>query len=77
MKVTELSKAWQEDNVSAEERNSEYRLRMPLEDAARLAALAKLYEGKTESEILNDIANSAIQDLAEMRNLKGGSETNS
>lgn len=69
MKVTELPQSWQQDQKQAEERNSEYRLRMPLEDAARLAALAALYEGKSEREILDDIANSAIEDLAALKNL--------
>ena len=71
MKVTELSKSWQESQgQAAEERPQEYRLRMPLEDAARLAALAALYPNRKEGDILNDIANAAVEDLAEMKGLK-------
>ena len=69
MKVTDLSKAWQEGQ-EIPERSREYRLRMPLEDAARLSALAALHPNKTEGEILNDIANAAIEDLAEVKRLK-------
>lgn len=76
MKVTELSKAWQENQKPTEERSREYRLRMPLEDAARLSALAALYEGKSERDILDDIANSAIEDLAELKNLKDNKQSN-
>lgn len=69
MKVTDLPKAWQEDQDIAGDRAREYRMRIPLEDAARLAALAELYSEKEESEILNDIANTAISDLANMAKL--------
>jgi predicted DNA-binding protein len=76
MKVTDLSKAWQEGRQT-EERPREYRLRMPLEDAARLSALAALYPDRKESDILNDIANAAVEDLAEMQGLKDVAEADS
>lgn len=71
MKVTDLSKTWDEERKS-EDRPRNYRLRLPLEDAARLAALAELYPNRSEGEILNDIANGAVEDLAELNGLKDG-----
>ncbi|MAL99719.1 hypothetical protein [Hydrocarboniclastica marina] len=71
MKVTDLSKTWDEGRKS-EDRPRNYRLRLPLEDAARLAALAELYPNRSEEEILNDIANGAVEDLAELNGLKDG-----
>lgn len=77
MKVTELPKTWQAGpkGQQGEERLREYRLRMPLEDAARLAALAALYPDRKESDILNDVAAAAIEDLAEMKGLKEAAQS--
>lgn len=73
MKVTDLPKNW-EEGPEAEDRPKNYRLRLPLEDAARLAALAELYPGRSEREILDDVANRAVEDLAELNGLKEGAE---
>ena len=38
-------------------------MRLPLEDAARVAALAELYPDRSESDILNDMIAAALDDL--------------
>ncbi|MCK7544448.1 hypothetical protein MLC59_09735 [Marinobacter bryozoorum] len=69
MKVTDLPKHWQEDSKPAE-RTHDYNLRLPLEDAARVAALAEMYPGRSETDILNDMIAAALDDLAESTPLK-------
>lgn len=69
MKVTDLPKHWQEDKKPAE-RTHDYNLQLPLEDAARVAALAEMYPGRSETDILNDMIAAALDDLAESTPLK-------
>jgi len=63
MKVTDLPKYWEQKKKPVE-RTRDYNLRLPLEDAARVAALAELYPDRTESDILNDMIAAALDDLA-------------
>lgn len=69
MKVTDLPKHWQEAKQSAD-RTHDYNLRLPLEDAARVAALAEMYPDRSEADILNDMIAAALDDLAESTPLK-------
>ncbi len=69
MKVTDLPRHWQE-NKKTVERTHDYNLRLPLEDAARVAALAELYPDRSEADILNDMIAAALDDLAEATPLK-------
>lgn len=69
MKVTELPGHW-ESPTPAEERRHDYGLRLPLEDAARVAALAELYPHRSEPDILNDLIGAALDDLAEATPLR-------
>ncbi|MDY6797589.1 MAG: hypothetical protein SVX28_02385 [Pseudomonadota bacterium] len=62
MKVTDLPKHWEQKKKPVE-RTHDYNLRLPIEDAARLAALAELYPDRSESEILNDMIAAALDDL--------------
>lgn len=62
MKVTDLPKYWETKKESVE-RTHDYNLRLPLEDAARVAALAELYPDRSESDILNDMVGAALDDL--------------
>jgi hypothetical protein len=48
---------------------------LPLEDAARVAALAELYPERTEADILNDMIGAALDDLTLQTPLKGKLET--
>ncbi|MGC8121659.1 hypothetical protein [Marinobacter sp. VGCF2001] len=69
MKVTELPELWEKEK-QAQERSHEYNLRLPLEDAARIAALAELYPDRSESDILNDMVAAALDDLVGQGSLK-------
>ncbi|MDX1800482.1 MAG: hypothetical protein R3303_06090 [Marinobacter sp.] len=69
MKVTDLPKHW-EKKKEAVERTHDYNLRLPLEDAARIAALAELYPDRSESDILNDMVAAALDDLVRQSPLK-------
>ena len=69
MKVTDLPKHWQEEK-KPEDRTHDYNLRLPLEDAARVAALAEMYPDRSEADILNDMIAAALDDPAESTPLK-------
>ncbi|KXO09632.1 MULTISPECIES: hypothetical protein [Marinobacter] len=69
MKVTDLPQHWEQEKQTTE-RTHEYNLRLPLEDAARVAALAELYPDRSESEILNDMIAAALDDLITQGPLK-------
>ncbi|MDX1754491.1 MAG: hypothetical protein R3175_00360 [Marinobacter sp.] len=69
MKVTELPKYWESKRETVE-RSHDYNLRLPLEDAARIAALAELYPDRSETDILNDMVSAALDDLVRQSPLK-------
>lgn len=62
MKVQELIKHWKED--AGEPRAArEYRMRLPLYDAAKVAALAEMFPGLSEEQIVTDLLSAALDDL--------------
>lgn len=69
MKVTDLPKHWEQEKKPVE-RTHDYNLRLPIEDAARIAALAELYPDRSESDILNDMIAAALEDLVSAGPLK-------
>ncbi|WP_404368893.1 hypothetical protein [Marinobacter sp.] len=69
MKVTDLPKHWEKKKEPVE-RTHDYNLRLPLEDAARIAALAELYPDRSESDILNDMVAAALDDLVRQSPLR-------
>ncbi|MFO7528534.1 MAG: hypothetical protein R6W86_06980 [Marinobacter sp.] len=69
MKVTDLPRHWEKDKKPVE-RTHDYNLRLPLEDAARIAALAELYPDRTEADILNDMIGAALDDLVRQSPIK-------
>ena len=69
MKVTELPQHW-ESAKEPVERSHDYNLKLPLEDAARIAALAELYPDRSEADILNDMIAAALDDLLRLGPLK-------
>lgn len=69
MKVTDLPKHW-EGKKEPVDRSHDYNLRLPLEDAARVAALAELYPDRSETDILNDMIGAALDDLVRLSPLK-------
>ncbi|WP_111497492.1 MULTISPECIES: hypothetical protein [Marinobacter] len=74
MKVTDLPKHWEGTKEDSEQAKS-YTLRLPLEDAARIAALAELYPDRSEADILNDMIGAALDDLTRQTPLKGKLES--
>jgi len=69
MKVTDLPKHWEKEKQPVD-RTHDYNLRLPLEDAARIAALAELYPDRTEADILNDMIGAALDDLVRQSPIK-------
>lgn len=41
----------------------EYRVRLPLRDAARLAALREMFPGQSETDLITDLLRAALDDL--------------
>lgn len=62
MKIKELVKEW-EDSASGRLTEQEYRLRLDVEDAARLAALAEMYPKRKTDELLADLVSAALAEL--------------
>ena len=62
MRVKELVAAWEE---TASERRTpyEYRVRLPLNDAAKLQALAEMYPGRSEQDLLTDLLCAALDEV--------------
>src|SRR3569623_133514 len=62
MKVYDLLKSLQGD---AAERRAvrEFTVRLPLHDAARLLALAEMYPGRTETQLVGELLSAAIDEL--------------
>ncbi|WP_336367103.1 hypothetical protein [Marinobacter sp. C2H3] len=69
MKVTDLPKHWAQKKQPVE-RTHDYNLRLPLEDAARVSALAELYPDRSEADILNDMIAAALDDLVRQSPIK-------
>ena len=69
MKVTDLPKHWEKSKEPVES-SHDYNLKLPLEDAARIAALAELYPDRSEADILNDMIGAALDDLVRLSPLK-------
>lgn len=70
MKVTELSEIWQQKKLQPEARPNSFRIRLPLEDAARIHALSDLFPEQSTSDILDDMLAAALEDLSKTRQLK-------
>ena len=62
MKISELPQHW-ESGKRDEKRANEYQMRVTLDDAARLRALAELYPEQSEEDILSDLVNTALENL--------------
>jgi hypothetical protein len=62
MKINALVKLW-EDNATARLTKKEYHLRLPLQDAARIAALAEMYPKRNQEEIIGELLSAALDEL--------------
>ena len=63
MRFKELLDAWRE-NASGARTSSEYAVHLPIDDAARLHALAELFPGRTTEQLITDLLGVALQEVA-------------
>ena len=73
MKIGSLVKNW-ESSAKANLTNQEYRLRLSLEDAARIAALAEMYPRRNQEEIIAELLTAALDELEQSFPYVKGSE---
>jgi predicted DNA-binding protein len=62
MKIKALAECW-EQQAKATLTSDEYSLRLPLEDAAKITALAEMYPKRTKSEIIGELLSAALDEL--------------
>ncbi len=59
----ELLESWRE--TAAEQRTAtEYAVRLPVDDAARLAALAEMFPGRAPEQLITDLLGAALEEIA-------------
>ena len=64
MKIRDLPKEWQEK--AGEERTArDYHIRLPVQVAAGISALAEMYPGRTEIQIITELLSAALNELEE------------
>jgi hypothetical protein len=63
VKFKELLDAWRQ-NAAGARTAAEYAVRLPVDDAARLHALADLFPGRTREQIITDLLSVALQEVA-------------
>jgi hypothetical protein len=62
MDIKELLQVWEKSNT-VKMAPHEYRVRLPLHDAARIAALAEMYPLKSETEIITELLGIALDQV--------------
>lgn len=62
MKIKALSECW-EQQAKATLTSNEYSLRLPLEDAAKINALAEMYPKRNKNEIIGELLSAALDEL--------------
>ena len=62
MKISTLVKQW-EDNAKARMTHKDYNLKLELEDAARIAALAEMYPKRQQEDIIRELISAALDEL--------------
>jgi hypothetical protein len=62
MKLRDVVESWEQ---SAGERRSRecYSIRLPVHDAAKVAALAEMYPGRSEQDIITDLLSAALDEV--------------
>ncbi len=60
--MKELLDSWRE-NAAAKVTAREYAVRLPLEDAARIHALADMFPGRTREQVITDLLGAALAEL--------------
>jgi len=62
MSFKDLLETWRA--TAAQPRTAtEYAVRLPLDDAARLAALAEMFPGRTPEQLITDLLGTALQEI--------------
>jgi len=62
MKVRDLLSIW--ERSASEPRSQEhYSIRLPAHDAAKLAALAEMYPGRSEADLITDLLSAALDEV--------------
>ena len=62
MKVSELAHMW-EETAAGQLTETTYRIRLPLEDAAKVEALSEMYPKRSREHLLTDLLSAALDDL--------------
>ena len=62
MSFKDLLENWRENAASARTA-TEYAVRLPIDDAARLAALAEMFPGRTPEQLITDLLGAALQEI--------------
>lgn len=62
MKITKLARHW-ENTGKVRLTNKVYELRLPIEDAARIGALAEMYPKRTQEDIISELLGAALDEL--------------
>jgi hypothetical protein len=63
VRFKELLDDWRQ-SASGTRTASEYAVRLPVDDAARLLALAELFPGRTTEQLITDLLGVALQEVA-------------
>ena len=63
VRFKELLDDWRQ-NASDARTSAEYSVRLPVDDAARLNALAELFPGRTREQLITDLLGAALQEVA-------------
>ena len=62
MSFKDLLESWRE-NAAQPRTATEYAVRLPVDDAARLAALAEMFPGRTPEQFITDLLGAALQEI--------------
>lgn len=62
MRMKQLLEQWQSD-AAAPRAAKVYEIRLPLFDAAKIAALSELFPGRSEEQILTDLLSAALDQI--------------
>ena len=73
MKISDVVQHW-ETSSSGALTVREYRVRLPLRDAARIAALAEMYPIRSETEIISELLSAALDELEQAMPYVAGSQ---
>ncbi|MCS4505014.1 type 1 pili tip component [Arhodomonas aquaeolei] len=62
MKLRDLLESWEESASEPRTRNA-YCVRLPVHDAAKLAALEEMYPGRSQEQIITDLLSTALDEI--------------